>query len=578
MWLDASIYKVPQETRHSGRMSFAHFLLPSTGLSAALAYSTVSQTALHNLFTSVGGRLFSGVPVAYPCFNNGPGDETECLTVQNQYLNETFRTSNFGAFINIQWETCQSTGAQCLLDSSDPTAAIPPESCQLGSVPGLFIDVRNSEDVAAAFRFSKETRVPLVVKNTGHDYKGRSSAPNSMALWMHHLKNMTYHPAFSPEGCSSSHSAVTLEAGVQWAEAYEFADAHNITLVGGSDRTVGVVGGWLQGGGHSVLSNTMGLGVDRVLQFRVVTPDGELRVANACQNQDLFFALRGGGGGTFGVVLDATLLASPRVTLQAVIVSWSSTNRTLTKELWNTFVNNGLQWGADGWGGFSMSNLAILVNPVLDPGKAATSMAPLIHFGQKLQDEGVPGVETLVTTFPSFLAFFNTFTAEHVAGVGANIAIASRLVEKTSFTTSSKRATLVDALLATNDAGPGMIILLAPPVSYAYGGGTSVTDAWRSSLYHVTAIASWAWNATEAEKRASYQSASAAIDNLRKITPDAAYQNEADVHEPNHAVSFWGSHYQELLRIKRKYDPAQLLDCWQCVGWNPESHRFSCYL
>lgn len=68
-----------------------------------------------------------------------------------------------------------------------------------------------------------------------------------------------------------------------------------------------------------------------------------------------------------------------------------------------------------------------------------------------------------------------------------------------------------------------MIILLAPPFSYPHQGGTSVTDAWRSSVYHVTAVAPWAWNATVAEKRTAYQSASSAMDNLRRITPDAAY-------------------------------------------------------
>ncbi|KAJ6554229.1 hypothetical protein B0H19DRAFT_1262617 [Mycena capillaripes] len=147
-----------------------------------------------------------------------------------------------------------------------------------------------------------------------------------------------------------------------------------------------------------------------------------------------------------------------------------------------------------------------------------------------------------------------------------------------NFQTPQSRTSLVAALQAINDAGPGMIIELVPPISYEYQGGTSVTEGWRSSVYHVTAISSWAWNATTAEKRAAYQSASSAIDNLRRITPDVAYLNEADVHEPNHEVSFWGSHYQELLRIKRKYDPRQLLDCWQCVGWNPRSPRFSCYL
>ena len=74
-----------------------------------------------------------------------------------------------------------------------------------------------------------------------------------------------------------------------------------------------------QGGGHSALSPALGLGVDRVLQFKIVTPDGQYRIVNQCQNQDLFFALRGGGGGTFGVVLETSFVASPQVTVQAYV-------------------------------------------------------------------------------------------------------------------------------------------------------------------------------------------------------------------------------------------------------------------
>lgn len=72
-----------------------------------------------------------------------------------------------------------------------------------------------------------------------------------------------------------------------------------------------------KGGGHSVLSPVYGLGVDRVLQYKIVTPDGQLRTANECQNSDLFWALRGGGGGTFGVVLEATHKAEKQLTIQA---------------------------------------------------------------------------------------------------------------------------------------------------------------------------------------------------------------------------------------------------------------------
>ncbi|GLB33561.1 putative oxygen-dependent FAD-linked oxidoreductase family protein [Lyophyllum shimeji] len=560
---------------HSWTLASLPLLLALTGLSAGKP----SPSDWDALNQAVQGRLFQGVPFARPCFAEG-FNSTDCLAVRSSYVDEVARSNVASAYIQTQWETCQTTAEGCLLSWTNPndmSPTLPPNQCLLGSVPQYFIDVRNAQDVAEAFNFSRTTKMPLVIKNTGHDYKGRSSAPNSLALWTHNLKDISYTPAFVPEGCSAASPGVTVGAGVQWADAYAFAESNNITLVGGSDRSVGVSGGWLQGGGHSALSNTMGLGVDRVLQFKVVTPDGVYRTANACQNQDLFFALRGGGGGTFGVVLESTILASPPVTLQAVIVSFTS-NTSTTQELWTILAENGLKWAEEGWGGFSQAGIAIMINPRLSQNETATSMAPLIEFGQRLQNEGVANASTVVTQFPTFGTFFNAFTAEHVSLVGTNMAEASRMVSKDNFATAADRSALVSALLAADAATPGLLILLTTPYSYPSDGQTSVTDAWRSSLYHVTVVSTWEWNATGAQKKAAYSAASASIDNLRKITPDAAYVNESDVYEPNHEVAFWGTHYAKLLQIKQKYDPDHLLDCWHCVGWDSTSPRFACYM
>lgn len=78
---------------------------------------------------------------------------------------------------------------------------------------------------------------------------------------------------------------MTFGAGIGFLALYQFADANNITIVGGSSPTVGAGGGWITGGGHSALSNTLGLGVDNALQIRAVTPNGQYVTANRCQNQ-----------------------------------------------------------------------------------------------------------------------------------------------------------------------------------------------------------------------------------------------------------------------------------------------------
>ena len=85
------------------------------------------------------------------------------------------------------------------------------------------------------------------------------------------------------------------------------------------NRTFVLMQYFQKGGGHSALSPALGLGVDRVLQFKIVTPDGKYRTVNKCQDSDLFFALRGGGGGTFGVVLESTFMASPPMTLEVYV-------------------------------------------------------------------------------------------------------------------------------------------------------------------------------------------------------------------------------------------------------------------
>ncbi|ETW77615.1 hypothetical protein HETIRDRAFT_421727 [Heterobasidion irregulare TC 32-1] len=540
-----------------------------------------SQTlALEVLSTQVQGRLYEGEPYSKPCFEDF--DSAECESLRAGNANDTFRAEFFGSYTNTNWEACEAiAGDQCLLDWTNINSSVPtlaPNACRAGSISPYYIDVRRPQDVSAAFNFSKVTKTPLIIKNTGHDYKGRSSAPNTLALWTHNLQNITYNPNFVADGCSQANPGVTFGAGVQWEEAYVFAEAHNITLVGGSDRGVGVSGGWVQGGGHSALSNTMGLGVDRVLQFRLVTPDGKYVTANECQNEDLFFALRGGGGGTFGVVLESTMLASPRVTLQAVIISWANPNITLTTTLWTLLIDHAITWADQGWGGFVNGESVIYVSPTLNKTAATEAMKPLIEFGQNVTNAGVTGASVVVAEFPSYYSFFQAFANVKSSTVGDNLALGSRLVPRNNFATNTSKAELLDALLNAHAIAPSLRMLISPPTSFPGDNTTSVTEAWRDSIYHVTLIQTWYWNSTVDFKKHAYANLTKAIDYVRQITPDAAYQNEADIHEPNHEVSFWGTHYSRLLSIKKKYDPDHLLDCWHCVGWNSSSPRFACYL
>lgn len=145
---------------------------------------------------------------------------------------------------------------------------------------------------------------------------------------------------------------VTFGAGQGFGPVYDFAHANNVTVVGGTSETVGVAGGWITGGGHSALSNHLGLGVDNVQQLRAVLPNGTYVTANRCQNSDVFFALRGGGGGTFGVIMEMSTLAHPVQQLQYAEFAFTDLDPTDVEEFISIIVSNANKWASEGWGGY----------------------------------------------------------------------------------------------------------------------------------------------------------------------------------------------------------------------------------
>lgn len=93
--------------------------------------------------------------------------------------------------------------------------------------------------------------------------------------------------------------AAKIAAGTEGWEAIQVTNTSSpgITLISAGQGSVSEAGGWSQGGGHSTVAGYYGLGADQVLSLNVVTADGRLVTAGLHENQDLFYALRGGGGG-----------------------------------------------------------------------------------------------------------------------------------------------------------------------------------------------------------------------------------------------------------------------------------------
>ncbi|KAJ7648520.1 FAD-binding domain-containing protein [Mycena rosella] len=545
-------------------------LIPLKHVDAALTSKFASLNA------TLGGRLGETRPISEPCYEDSTSDA--CKYVQENYVNSTFRGDVYGATMYPVWETCFATDQGCVLNYEDPTDPTPwtTQECETGSLSSAYLAVESAEDVQYAFAFANSTGTLLSIKNTGHDFIGRSVLKNSLALWTHNLNNISYNAAFVPEGGQAdvNYTAITLGAGAQWYDVYKFADDHNVTVVGGYHPTVGASGGWLMGAGYSVLTPTLGLGVDRALQFKIVTPDGVYRTANEYQNADLFWALRGGGGGTFGVVLESTTLATPQLTLQVASISFNRTEETARNFL-KLVIDNGVGWSEAGWGGHIYQNSFISVNPLLTHEEALESMKNASDYTLALNGSVV------IEELPSFFAFFEKYVPAAEAVVGVHPVLGTRLIPTSVFSNETAKAQLLDAFaLMLPYATVDPQINAVTPLLYNHTeGATSVLPAWREALWQVVFAAEVSWNATEAEKQEIFSLVDGLTQPLRDVAPDSgAYMNEVFIYEPDFETAFWGDNYPRLLALKHKYDPNGLLDCWHCVGWQgAQDERYSCY-
>ncbi len=179
------------------------------------------------------------------------------------------------------------------------------------SMPSVYaVAARTADDVVAAVNFAREHRLRLVVKGGGHSYQGTSNAADSLLIWTRRMNDITLHDAFVATGCegvAKPMRAVSVGAGALWAQVYDAVTTQAGGYVqGGGCMTVGVAG-LIQSGGFGSFSKAFGLASGSLLEAEVVTADGVKRIANACTHPDLFWGLKGGGGGSLGVVTRLTV-------------------------------------------------------------------------------------------------------------------------------------------------------------------------------------------------------------------------------------------------------------------------------
>jgi FAD/FMN-containing dehydrogenase len=534
----------------------------------------------------VGGQL---IPVEFPlaaCV--GSSDSAACQQVLNNLDNPYYVGDQPGLTQTLGWVNAWVTK------------------------PSVYaVAARSAEDVAAAVNFARENNLRLVVKGGGHSYQGTSNAPDSLLIWTRHMNEITMHPAFVPQGCGGApQPAVTLGAGAIWMQAYDAVTTKGGGYVqGGGCTTVGVAG-LIQSGGFGSFSKHYGLAAAGLLEAEVVTADGKIRIANACTNPDLFWGLKGGGGGSLGVVSKVTLRVHdlPEFWGGAIFTIKASSDDAY-RRLIRQFV--GFYREAlfnDHWGEqihvTSDNTLEVsMVSHGLDTDQAKKVWQPFLDWVKQSPDAYTVGTPLIIGSMPARNWWDVAWRKEHQHhvfhadsrpgaepnnvwwnGDGGQVAWSIYSYESqwlpASLLEGDLQERLANALFAASRHWEVELhfnkgLAGAPADAIAAARDTAMNPAVVEA-FALGIIAAGKGHSYpgipghEPDLAAAHEDAAAvdrAMNELRKIVPSAgSYVSESNFFEPSWQQSFWGTNYARLRAVKAKYDPEGLFFVHHGVG------------
>ncbi|WP_235443142.1 FAD-dependent oxidoreductase [Caballeronia mineralivorans] len=482
------------------------------------------------------------------------------------------------------------------------------------SMPSVYaVAARNTNDVVAAVNFARRNNLRLVVKGGGHSYQGTSNAPDSLLVWTRKMNDISLQEAFVGKGCEGHASpvrAVTVGAGALWAHVYDAVTTQAGGYVqGGGCMTVGVAG-LIQSGGFGSFSKAYGLAAGSLLEAEVVTADGVVRIANACTNPDLFWGLKGGGGGSLGVVTRLTLRVHELPeTFGAVNMTIKATSALTFRRLIGVMIDFYQQnllnphWGEQitlrhdnvlkismVFQGLSRSEAQVVWQPFMDtvartPDDFKVEFSPLKIVAVSARSYWAP------TMFKKLLGFVSTddrpgapkgnvfwpgdrWDAGHVLHGYESAWLPVTLLQ------NDQRQTLADALFAASRHWEVSLHLNkglagAPAEAIAAARDTAMNPAVLDAfaLLICQAAEPPAYPGIQGHEpdialaHRNVQAIGRAMAEVRKLVPGAgSYVAESNFFNAEWQRSFWGSNYSRLLAVKNQYDPDGLFFVHHGVG------------
>ncbi|KAL9479504.1 hypothetical protein ACSS6W_004290 [Trichoderma asperelloides] len=500
-------------------------------------------------------KAYQNFPVAAPCYPGRLNNPSQCATIQANWNNSLFHARFPTGYDYPYTFNCDIPGGNT-------------SSCSLGDSPYYAVNVTNANDISLALKFAAQHNMRVAIKQTGHDFLGRSTGYASLEIWTHNLRQgLTFHDSYLS----------TSQCSPQEPEGMESTGA---ALWAGSAITIG--------GGHSASMREFGIATDQVLEYTVVLANGNVVTANACSNTDLFQALRGGGGGTYGVVVNATVKAFPEMPVTAVILNIvrQDGNDDVTTFLdaiatWYEITPMILGANLGGYAGWAAWDGDTLLAPKVRRLESAfggfnrsvddvqESMAPVVAKLAPFNSKGM-NITAEYIAFPDYFTYSHDIHANSM-NVGQSIIMSSRFLRSTRLinNTALRQMVNVTAGLPGQNAftivgvnGGGAVALDVP--------NTTINPVWQQSLVNNLVARNWPDTTPYSEVKAAQDDITYVKGaSLESLAPDTGtYINEAHYKDPNYLANFYGTTRPTLEAIKKKYDPNNLFYCVTCIGSN----------
>ena len=469
------------------------------------------------------------------------------------------------------------------------------------------VTAESAADVAAAVRFASAHNLRLVVKGRGHSYLGASNAPDSLLIWTRKMDAIAVHDAFTPAGSNAAPiPAISVGAGCMWLHAYQAVTGGAGRYVqGGGCTTVGVVG-LVLGNGFGSFSKRYGAAGAGLIEAEIVTADGAIRTVNEAREPDLFWALKGGGGGTFGVVTRLTLATHPLPdTLGAVSLTLRARSNEAFRRLLARFVDLyatnlfNPHWGEQARAGPDNLLEVVMVFQGLSKNEVSTAFKPLIDFASANQAD-YEGENSLSVQAAPARYFWNGWVLRLFAPSAVNFDSRSGASwtdfwwrgdggQVGAFWHAYTSAWMPAALLGPQNQ-PQLVdawfaasrhwrvsfhfnkgLAGAPEAAIAAARDTptnpDVLTAFALAIIADAGPSLFLGGPPDPDTRARADSVKAAMTALRAAAPETgAYLNECDYFQENWQQAFWGANYARLAEIKKRYDPDGLFTVHHGVG------------